>query len=71
MSHMALSCVNSGACEDGCPMDVPVAQVFSFIGDTVQKMFDYIPGKDRNEPIPILTYKEDELHEYEDSKGQQ
>ncbi len=71
ISHMALSCVNCGACEDGCPMDVPVAQVFSYIGDTVQKMFDYIPGKDRNEPIPILTYKEDELHEYEDSKGQQ
>jgi len=69
MSHMSLSCINCGICEDGCPMDVPVAQVFSFIGDAVQKMFDYVPGKDRNEPIPILTFKEDELREYEDSKG--
>lgn len=71
MSHMAHSCVNCGACEDGCPMQVPVAQIFSFIGNTVQKMFDYVPGRNREESIPILTYKEDELHEYEDSKGKQ
>lgn len=71
MSHMAHSCVNCGACEDGCPMQVPVAQIFSFIGNTVQKMFDYVPGRNREESIPILTYREDELHEYEDSKGKQ
>lgn len=71
MSHMAHSCVNCGACEDGCPMQVPVAQIFSFIGNTVQKMFDYVPGRNREESIPILSYREDELHEYEDSKGKQ
>lgn len=69
MSHMALSCVGCGSCEDGCPMDVPVGQVFSLIGTEVQAMFDYLPGKDPEEPIPVLTYKEDELHEYEDAGG--
>lgn len=69
MSHMALSCVGCGACEDACPMDVPIAQVFSFMADEAQKMFDYVPGRNKQEAIPIQIYKEDELHEYEDSKG--
>ncbi len=68
MNHMALSCVGCGSCEDGCPMDVPVGQIFSFIGNEVQKMFDYLPGKNLEEPIPLLTFKEDELHEYEDTR---
>ncbi len=67
--HMGLSCVGCGACEDGCPMDVPVSQVFALAGDEVQKTFDYVPGRNTEEPIPTLTYEEDELHEYEDAKG--
>jgi formate dehydrogenase subunit beta len=68
MSHMGISCIGCGACEDACPMDVPVAQVFEFMADELQKMFNYIPGRDKEEQIPVLTYKEDELHEYEDVK---
>jgi len=66
MSHMGISCIGCGACEDACPMDVPIAQVFEFMADELQKMFNYIPGRDREEQIPVLIYKEDELHEYED-----
>lgn len=69
MSHMALSCVSCGACEDGCPMEVPVSQAFGLIADEVQRTFDYVPGRNEEEPIPVLTYQEDELHEYEDAKG--
>ncbi len=69
MSHMGLSCVACGACEDACPMDVPVAQVFKFLANELQEMFNYIPGKNIDEPIPILTYKEKELNEYEDGQG--
>ena len=68
MSHMSLSCVGCGACEDACPMDVPVGQVFNFIGDKIQKMFEYVPGRDVEESIPVLTYSEDELHEFEDAR---
>ena len=69
MSHMALSCVSCGSCEDGCPMEVPVSRAFAFVADEVQKMFDYVPGRNEEEPIPVQTYQEDELHQYEDAKG--
>jgi formate dehydrogenase subunit beta len=68
MSHMSLSCIGCGSCEDACAMEVPVAQIFMHMADRVQQMFDYTPGKNVDEPIPALTYKENELHEYEDAK---
>jgi formate dehydrogenase subunit beta len=71
MSHMNLSCIGCGACEDACAMDVPVAQIFNFMADKLQKMFEYIPGRNIEEKIPVLTYTEDEFHEYEDAKEKQ
>jgi formate dehydrogenase subunit beta len=68
MSHMNLSCIGCGACEDACARDVPVAQIFNFMADQLQKMFEYLPGRNIEEKIPVLTYTEDELHEYEDAK---
>jgi len=67
MIHMSLSCVSCGSCEDACPMSIPVAQIFSMIADETQGLFDYIAGKSLYEPIPLKTYKEDELHEVEDA----
>ena len=68
MSHMNLSCVGCGACQDACAMDVPVAEIFIFMADRLQQMFEYIPGRNIEEKIPVLAYTEDELHEYEDAK---
>jgi formate dehydrogenase subunit beta len=70
MSHMSLSCIGCGACEDSCALDVPVAQIFSYIAEKEQQMFNYVPGRNVDEHIPVLTYEENELHEYEDAKGQ-
>jgi formate dehydrogenase subunit beta len=67
MSHMSLSCVSCGSCEDACPMSIPVAQVFSMIADETQSLFDYVSGRDLTEPIPLVAYKEEELHEMEDA----
>ena len=67
MIHMSLSCVSCGSCEDSCPMSIPVAQIFSMIADETQGLFDYVAGRSLNEPIPLKTYKEDELHEVEDA----
>lgn len=69
MYHMALSCVACGACEDACPMDVPVSRLFAFVGDRVQADFGYVPGRDRAEPMPMTTFEEDELHAFEDTGG--
>ncbi len=67
MSHMSLSCVSCGTCEDACPMDIPVAQVFSLVADEAQEYFGYLPGRSTDEPIPLATYKEEELEEVEDA----
>jgi formate dehydrogenase subunit beta len=61
MSHMSLSCVSCGACEDACPSSIPVARMFSLVGDAAQKQFDYVSGRSVTEPLPTITYKEDEL----------
>jgi len=67
MMHMSLSCVSCGACEDACSMSIPVAQLFSMIADETQGLFDYVSGRSLDEPIPLVAYKEEELHEMEDA----
>jgi len=67
MMHMSHSCVSCGACEDACPVSIPVAQIFSMIADETQGLFDYVSGRDIEEPLPLVAYKEEELHEMEDA----
>ena len=65
MSHMSLSCVSCGSCEDACPMAIPVSRVFTLVADSTQKVFDYVAGRNPQEPLPQVTYKEEELKEIE------
>ena len=65
MSHMGLSCVSCGACEDACPMDVPIAQIFSLVGSDAQKLFGHSPGTERGESSPLVAYQDEEFHEVE------
>jgi formate dehydrogenase subunit beta len=67
MLHMSLSCVSCGACEDACPTAIPVAQVFSLVADRNQQVFDYVPGRSLDEPLPLRVYEEKELEEVEQS----
>jgi formate dehydrogenase subunit beta len=67
MLHMSLSCVSCGACEDACPTNIPVAQVFSLVGNQNQEEFDYVPGRSREEPLPLRTFEEKEFEEVEQS----
>jgi len=64
-SHMAPSCVSCGACEDACPMDIPVSQVFSLLGERAQQMLGYVAGVSLEDPLPLVSYEMDELHEVE------
>ncbi len=66
VSHMATSCVACGMCEDVCPMDIKVSQFFKYMGKNIQETFNYVPGINREEPLPLLTFKEDEFREVED-----
>ena len=65
MMHMSLSCVSCGSCEDACPMSIPVGQIFSMIADKTQEVYDYVSGRSPDEPIPLMMFKEEELHEVE------
>lgn len=67
MLHMSLSCVSCGACEDACPTAIPVAQAFSLVGSQNQEEFGYVPGRSRDEPLPLRVYEEEEFEEVEQS----
>jgi formate dehydrogenase (coenzyme F420) beta subunit len=60
LNHMSLSCVNCGMCTSACPMDIPVGTIFTAIGSQVQAVFDYLPGRNLDDPIPLTTFKADE-----------
>lgn len=61
MAHMSVSCVGCGMCADACPADIPVSTIFSKVGASVQAVFDYVPGKDLDEQIPVKAYEQEEL----------
>ena len=65
MSHMGLSCVSCGACEDACPMDIPIAQIFTLVGSDAQELFGHSPGAERGTPSPLVAYRDEEFHEIE------
>lgn len=60
LNHMALSCIGCGMCTSNCPAGLPVSLVFRAIGQQVQEVFDYVPGRSVEEPLPLVTFKEDE-----------
>ena len=65
LSHMSISCVGCGSCEDVCPADIPISSIFMKVGESVATQFDYLPGRDVEEEIPIKTFELDELAEIE------
>ena len=60
LNHMSASCVSCGMCSSACPADIPVGVIFSAIGEQVQAVFGYQPGRDVREPLPLVTYQADE-----------
>jgi len=63
LNHMVLSCVGCGMCTSDCPSELPVGVVFRTIGQQVQEVFDYVPGRSVEEPLPLVTFREDEWME--------
>jgi formate dehydrogenase subunit beta len=61
MSHMVTSCIGCGLCDSACPSRLPVATLFRSVGDRIQKMFQYVPGRNVEEVPPVATFREDEL----------
>ncbi|MCK5785909.1 MAG: 4Fe-4S dicluster domain-containing protein [Candidatus Sabulitectum sp.] len=63
LTHMSFSCVGCGMCSDVCPVGIPVAAVFSRTGESTASIFDYLPGRDVTEEIPVMIFKEEEFPE--------
>jgi formate dehydrogenase subunit beta len=63
MNHMSASCVSCGMCTSACPADIPVGAIFSAVGESVQAAFEYSPGKDLEQPLPLITFQPNEWTE--------
>jgi formate dehydrogenase subunit beta len=63
MNHMILSCVECGLCEQACPNNIPLMDVFIPAAENSQKEFNYQPGKDAKEKVPMIVYRENEFLE--------
>ena len=59
MNHMVASCIGCGMCESACPVDLPLTVAFRTVGQGVQTKLDYIPGRCRDDPLPVVVYKEE------------
>jgi formate dehydrogenase subunit beta len=66
MNHMASSCVACGLCEQACPSEIPLSRVYNLMSREVQSLFDYRAGRDREEELPVVTFRENELPDVED-----
>jgi formate dehydrogenase subunit beta len=61
LNHMVTSCVGCGLCTDVCPVEIPVSTVFGAVGEKVQAIFEYHPGRSLEEAAPVQEFREDEL----------
>jgi formate dehydrogenase subunit beta len=63
MNHMILSCVECGLCEQACPNSIPLMDIFIPAAEHAQMEFEYHPGKDKEEKLPMIVYRENEFLE--------
>jgi formate dehydrogenase (coenzyme F420) beta subunit len=61
MAHMGLTCVGCGQCTRACPGNIPVADLFISVARSAQAAFDYKPGADDAEPLPLSVFQETEF----------
>lgn len=61
MNHMMTSCVQCGICEDSCPVKIGLSVMFKKVSRNAQKEFDYLSGRSLDEPLPLVTFREDEF----------
>ena len=66
MYHVSQTCVGCGACEEACPQGIPLTKYFKGVSERLQDIFSYVSGRSFDEPIPYVTFLEDELKDATD-----
>lgn len=61
--HMAGRCVDCGACEAACPMNIPLTVLNRKLDKLVYELYGYEPGLDVEEKAPLSTYSPDDPDE--------
>jgi formate dehydrogenase subunit beta len=61
LAHIGCTCVGCGQCTLACPSQIPVADLFISVTRNARKAFDYVPGRDDAEPLPLSVFQESEF----------
>lgn len=63
ITHIAAFCVGCGQCTSACPNDIDVMPIFRTSAEKVQARFEYLAGRNVDEPQPLSVFDSDELME--------
>ncbi len=63
LNHMVTSCAGCGMCESACPSHIPLTTIFRAVGQEVQALFDYQPGRSLEDELPLATFREEEFQQ--------
>jgi formate dehydrogenase subunit beta len=66
MYHVSQTCVGCGACEEACPQGIPLTKYFKGVSERLQGVFSHMSGRSFDEPIPYVTFLEEELKDAAD-----
>jgi ferredoxin len=58
--HLAGRCVECHACDQACPMHIPLSLLNRKIAKEVEALFGYTAGDDPDIPPPLATFRKDE-----------
>ncbi|HEY3375820.1 MAG TPA: 4Fe-4S dicluster domain-containing protein [Candidatus Aquicultor sp.] len=59
--HVAGRCIECGACERACPVDIPLTLLHKQVGGAVRKLFNFEVGDKADERPPLETFQKEEL----------
>ncbi len=62
--HLAGRCVSCGACEEACPMDIPLTLLNKKLALEVRDHFEYESGYNHEAAPPLATFKIDDKEDF-------